>query len=120
MTVIKDILLCCDVGILLTESDEEFDYYSHVYDHKYGYYDENQISYRSQDIDEAIDYAKYYVNKGVDMTYAVVTNQGEHEYEPPFDNGIIEDFKYSCEDIIYSVAKINGCIVENFIDTKSK
>lgn len=119
MTFITDTLICCDVGILLTESDKEFNLYSKVYDHKYGYYDENQISYRSKDTNEAIDYARYYVNKGVDMTYAVVTNQGEHEYEPPFDNGIIEHFeRYTCEDIIYSVAKINGCIVENFIDTK--
>jgi hypothetical protein len=112
----KGILICCDVGVLLTSDDEEFEYYSQVYDHKYGYYDENQIAYKEADTDEAIEYAKQYVADGVDMTYAVITNQGQCHYTEPFDDGNIGGFTYSYEDVIYSVAKINGKIVENFIN----
>lgn len=31
-----------DLGILLDKTDKEFEYYSCVYDHQYGYYDLNQ------------------------------------------------------------------------------
>ena len=109
-----------DVGVLLTKNDEEFDFYSCVYDHKYGYYDENQIAYKECDLAEAIKYAREYVTDGVDMTYAVVTNQGQINYCEEFDDGNIDNFTYLCEDVIFSLAKINGEIIENFIREATK
>lgn len=105
-----------DVGVLLTKDDEEFDYYSQVYDHKYGYYDEEQRAYKGSDIIEAIKYVRQYVADGVDMTYAVITNQGQINYNGEFDDGNIEGFTYNREDVVFSVAKIDGEIKEFFIE----
>lgn len=104
-----------DVGVLLTKDNEEFDFYSSVYDHEYGYYDENQIAYKGEDLVEAIKYAREYVNDGVDMTYAVITNQGIVNYEEPWEDDRIEDFTYLHEDVIFSITKINGDIIEDFV-----
>lgn len=114
--------LCLDVGVLLTETDSEFEYYNCAYDCKYGYYDENQIAYKESDKKDAIKYAKEYVQNGCNMTYAVLTNQGEcaNGNDGEFDDGCVEDFDYHVRDIIYSVAKIDGKIVENFIKVSLK
>jgi hypothetical protein len=104
-----------DVGVLLTELDEEFDCYNDVYDHRYGYYDENQTAYKESDLAKAIADARQYVADGVDMTYAVITNQGQINYNGEFDENDIEDFTYKAEDVIFSVAKIYGIIVEDFV-----
>ena len=108
-----------DVGVLLTELDEEFNCYNGVYDHRYGYYDENQIAYKESDLEKAIKYARQYVLDGVDMTYAVITNQGQINYNDEFDDGNIEDFTYKPEDVIFSVAKIYGRIIEDFVWTEA-
>ena len=111
----KGSIYCLDIGILLSSDEAEYEAYNSVYDKKYGYYDENQIAYREQDLQKAIDYAKEYVNDGVDMTYAIITFQGILDYEEPFDDGLVEGFDYQPEDIYYSIAKINGDIIENFV-----
>ena len=109
-----------DVGVLLTKDNEEFEFYSSVYDHEYGYYDENQIAYKGEDLIEAIKYAREYVSAGVDMTYAVITNQGIINYNEPWEDDRIEDFTYKHEDVIFSIAKINGEIKEFFIEEAHK
>ena len=109
-----------DVGVLLTKDNEEFDYYSQVYDHEYGYYDEYQRAYKEKDLAKAIKYAREYVAEGVDMTYAVITNQGQFNYANKFDEDDIEGFTYLPEDVIFSVAKINGEIKEFFIGEAHK
>jgi hypothetical protein len=109
-----------DVGVLLTELDDEFNSYNGVYNHRYGYYDENQIAYKGEDLIEAIKYAREYVANGVDMTYAVITTQGIVNYDEPWENDRIEDFTYNAEDVIFSVAKIYGIIIEDFIEEAHK
>lgn len=104
-----------DVGVLLTELDDEFDSYSGVYDHRYGYYDEYQKGYKESDLAEAIKYARECVADGSDMTYAVITNQGQINYNDKFDEDDIESFTYDNEDVIFSVAKICGKIIEDFV-----
>lgn len=113
-------VICLDVGVLLTKDDEEFECYSQVYDHKYGYYDEDQIPYKEKDLKKAIEYAREYVADGVDMTYAVITNQGQVNYYYGLDDGNIEDFTYDAKDVIFSIAKINGKIREGFIKEEHK
>lgn len=108
-------VICLEVGVLLTELDEEFDCYNGVYDHRYGYYDENQTAYKESDLAKAIKDAKQYVAEGVDMTYAVITNQGQINYNGEFDENDIEDFTHNAEDVIFSVAKVYGKIIEDFI-----
>lgn len=109
---------CLDVGVLLSPEDEFFECYEAYDNDKYGFYDENQIAYLAKDKEDAISYGKAYVKKGVEGTYAVLTDQGECENgnNGDFDDGCIEDFEYKHENVIYSVAKINGRIVENFLN----
>lgn len=112
-----------DVGVLLTPEEDDYDeyeLYSQVYDRQYGYYDENQIAYKGEDFEKAIKYAREYVANDVDMTYAIITNQGIVNYEEPWDDGNIEGFTYNHENVIFSVAKIHNKIIENFIEEAQK
>lgn len=101
-----------DVGILLESDDKEFEYYSQVYDKKYGYYDENQ--YYLKDKQHAIMEAKAYVEAGIDKTYAVIS-RSVLERVSDLDDVHVEGEEYSLENVIYSIAKINGEIIENFL-----
>lgn len=124
--IVNGVLLCCEVGVLLKPDHKEFDAYAIVYDKKYGYFNENDILYIEADKDSAISYAKEYVEKGVDMTYAVITDEGLWDYEAYedsgklVDDGDIDECEFKHDDVIYSVAKINGEIVENFIQIKKE
>lgn len=101
-----------DEGILLSENDDEFEDYATVYDKKYGYYDEGQCYIKSET--EAIENARAYVEAGVDNTYTIVSKTWlPNDFD--FDEGCVEDETYNVEDVIYSVAKINGEIIENFL-----
>lgn len=103
-----------DEGVLLTEKDAEFESYNTVYDKKYGYYDEGQYYIATED--EAIKQAKQYVVDGVENTYAVVSNTTlDDNIDINDDELCVEDEEYITDNVIYSVAKINGKIVENFI-----
>lgn len=109
---------CLDVGVLLSPEDKYFECYKAYDNDKYGFHDENQIAYLAKEKDDAILYGKAYVENGVDGTYAVLTDQGECENgnDGDFDDGCVEGFEYKHKNIIYSVAKINGRIVENFLN----
>lgn len=95
-----------------------FECYKAYDNDKYGFHDENQIAYLAKEKDDAILHGKAYVENGVDGTYAVLTDQGECENgnDGDFDDGCVEGFEYKHKNIIYSVAKINGRIVENFLN----
>ena len=109
---------CLDVGVLLSPEDKYFECYKAYDNDKYGFHDENQIAYLAKEKDDAILYGKAYVENGVDGTYAVLTDQGkcENGNDGDFDDGCVEGFEYKHKNIIYSVAKINGRIVENFLN----
>ena len=101
-----------DVGVLLSKEDEEFDFYSQAYNGKYGFYDEGQC-YESNEM-TAIVNARQYVEDGVENTYAIVSNTWlPNDFD--FEEGCVEDETYKMEDVIYSAAKINGEIVEDFL-----
>ena len=103
-----------DEGILLTEKDAEFESYNTVYDKKYGYYDEGQCYIAAED--EAIKQAKQYVTEGIENTYAVVSNTTLDDDVDINDEELCVDYEeYITDNIVYSVAKIDGIIVENFI-----
>lgn len=102
-----------DVGVLLSKDDREFEYYAVVYDKLHGYYDEGQCYMRTQE--EALKYAKEYVQNGVENTYAVISNTVLPD-DFDFDEGCVEDEEYEAKDVVYSVAKIDGEIVENFVN----
>lgn len=102
-----------DVGILLDDDHEEYDAYAIVYDKCYAYYDENQFYTKTKE--EAIKYVKKYIEKGVVGTYGVVS-ETTRPYDYDFENG--EEFgpeTYHPADVVYSLAKFDGEIKENFV-----
>lgn len=101
-----------DVGILLSKENKEFDFYASVYDKKHGYYDENQFYTRTKK--EAIEYVKKYVDDGVETTYGVVS-ETTLPYDYDFDNGEFGPETYHPVDVVYSIAKFDGEIKENFV-----
>lgn len=79
-----------------------------------------KIAYKTQfniaTEDEAIKQAKQYVIDGVENTYAVVSNVTLDDDVDINDEGLCVDYKeYITDNIVYSVAKIDEKIIENFI-----
>lgn len=99
-----------EVGVLLTEADDEFESYSSVYNKEYGFYDEDQHYIRKKC--KAITEAKEYVNKGVNNSYAILSRSIVPDR---YGSGPVLKESYSIDDVIYSVAKLNDEIVENFL-----
>ena len=103
-----------DVGILLSDDDKEYDNYAIVYDKCHGYYDENQFYTKTKE--EAIAYVKDYIKRGVDEinAYGVVSETNIiDDYD--FENDDIGEESYHSVDVVYSLAKINSEIKENFV-----
>ena len=104
-----------DVGVLLTDKDKEFEFYSCVYDHKYGYFDENQYYVSTKE--KAIKEVKEYVENGVEGTYGIVnlTNLDNVTAQDIDDGNVdVSDEKYLIENICVGYAKLNNQIVELF------
>ena len=116
-----------EIGILLDENHKDFTSYNTVYDEKHGYYDEGQF-YMANEKD-AINYIKDYVKSGVPNTYGIVSiselddklldkyNSLEDMLEDVFP---VEHEMYLLDNVRYSLAKMDGEIVENFLDDKEK
>jgi hypothetical protein len=103
-----------DVGILLSDDDKEYDNYAIVYDKCHGYYDENQFYTKTKE--EAIKYVKDYIKRGVDGINAYgVVSETNIIYDYDFENDDIGEESYHPADVVYSLAKINGEIKENFV-----
>lgn len=101
-----------DVGVLLLPSDKEFESYNTVYNKKYGFYDEGQCYFKEEN--EAINYAKQYVNDGVDMTYGIVSlTTLDDDFD--FDEGCVEYEEYIMDNVDYCTAKVDGYIIEDFL-----
>lgn len=101
-----------DEGILLTKNDSEFESYNCVYDKKYGYYDEEQSYIKI--LNEAIKEAKNYVENGVENTYAIVSNTTLDD-DTDINDCPAECEEYIVDNVVFSIAKINGTIIENFL-----
>lgn len=103
-----------DVGILLSDDDKEYDNFAIVYDKCHGYYDENQFYTKTKE--EAIQYVKDYIARGVDEINAYgVVSETNIIYDYDFENDDIGEESYHPADVVYSLAKINGEIKENFV-----
>lgn len=141
-------LIGVEVGVLLTQEDEEFEYYANNSpDLPYGFYDEDQSVIKKDFLDIERKSVLEYVEKGVEGTYGILCDQGfldddllenvkelEKEYEGCFSenaliNGVgpvnlfeLHDMDYGYfknkDEILYSVAKINGVLVEGFLEAE--
>ena len=124
MDITKKNVYLIDYGTLLPKSDEEFDAYTNVYGcDKWGFYDYNQATFITDNEDdiekearECMDCLENFYDDG--NYYCIVTYQGRADY---YYNADDEDFEidldtadYSQNAIVYSLAMINGQIVENY------
>lgn len=115
----SDYVYLVDCGVL--ESLEQTEAVYVTYDRKYGYYDECQ--YYEPVFENAQQSALEYVKHGCDGTYAIVSKSrhkieafnGENIYD-----SLVKDEDYDTKSVAYSVAKIDGNIVENFVVTSPK
>ena len=105
-----------DVGVLLTGKNTGIDIYYSVYDHKYGYYDENQYYVSTKE--EAMKQAKEYVAKGIEDTYGIVseTELDDSITKQDIDDGNVNvtNEHYLEKDICVGYAKFNNQIVKLF------
>lgn len=100
-----------EVGVLWhkEEEHEDYDCYNNVYDKKYGYYDENVIF--ELDYNTALDYAKKYVEDGVNGTYAIISKLD-------FDS---EYYKMDTEEVLIMAQSIlGGAYIEEYIEIFGK
>ncbi len=88
-----------EVGVLLDKQDDQFEAYNMVYDHEYGYYDEDVT--RNMTLKNAIAEAKDYVLAGNNDTYGIVTDGDS----------------YDASDVVFSAMKRDGVLIENFVKT---
>lgn len=110
-----------EVGVLLDKDDPEFNSYNMVWDHKNGYYNEDNCFYINYE--KANEYLKYYISNGGANTYgiiaAVYVNKDVYECvakENEVDLG--DKIFYEAKSVIYSEYKDNNNqIVKYFIDT---
>lgn len=112
----KNYLFLVDVGVLLSEKDDEFSSYNQVYDKKHGFYDEDQ--YYSADKNLAIEQVKQYVAQGVENSYGVVSISDTENTNQDIANLNVSGETYDAASVVYSVAKIDGTLVEHFVATK--
>jgi len=113
-----------EVGVLLNKDNSDFECYNNVYDKLNAYYDEN-VSFEL-DYNMALEYAKSYVDKGVNGTYAIISKIEFDSVYYKFDmeetmnmvhtilgGGYIDDYTdifdrdnlYSTNNIVYSIYK---------------
>lgn len=96
-----------EVGVLWNEDEghEDYDCYNNVYDKQYAYYDENVIF--ELDYNQALEYAKHYVENGVNGTYAIIS---KIDYDSEY-------YKLDMDDTLYMVQTIlGGGYIEEYHD----
>lgn len=114
----KKELFILEVGVLLQPDNEEFDCYNITgfYENVYGFYDENLCVFL--DFNKAKDYADFYVENGVNNTYAYIRNDIYNLDEEDFDS--IEnnlyydnvDYNFNENDVLYFIKKENNSIIK--------
>lgn len=122
----KDLgLLGYECGVLLKRDHEEFERYAcNNPALPYGFYDEDQGLRAGDDLDALRQEMRSYVEHGVDMTYAVISDQGlanDPELDDILKNMDANAFMgYSFfkdpDAILYSVCKVDGEIREGFLE----
>lgn len=112
-----------DMGVLIKEGEEEFDAYNSAYDKKYGYYDDNQY-YSNENLEKIKILCRKWLEDCKDGNpYAVVslTQLPDYVVDDLYKEGgtldelPVEDESYDVGSIVYSIARIDGKIVEDFI-----
>lgn len=109
-------VIMLEVGVLLNKDHPEYEAYSNVYDKKRGYHDEDRTFYYASKLSEVIEKAEKYVEAGVEGTYAIITDQGMVSVQP--EEMTADDAWYNSKYVIYSIAKIDGKVIQIIGDDK--
>ncbi|MBQ7673587.1 MAG: hypothetical protein IJT36_03560 [Alphaproteobacteria bacterium] len=109
----RDVYLI-EFGILLDKNSKEAKGYTTVYDKEYGYFDEDQFYSTKESYEEKKAEYLDYVKEGVENTYIVVSETAIDDNDEDELPQVSEE-NYLCSNVVFSAAKINGKIVENFI-----
>lgn len=123
-----------EVGLLLDKEDSEYYDYDNVFDGLNSYYDEGDGFF--EDLDEAKDFAKSYVQSGMNGTYGIVSDLGElpegmlvserklvfkdDSNDVDFINAFDTETLYGANSVVYSVRKVNDKLEENFVNKSTK
>lgn len=106
-----------EIGVLLSPNHEEFDFYNCVNKNlPYGFYDENQFVAKKEDLELHHEAVLEYVKNGVEGTYGVVSDQGVTSLPDLAYCNLSYDFYKNANEILYSVCKKDGQIVEGFLE----
>lgn len=108
-----------DVGFLLSEGDKEFECYNMVYDKRYGYYDIEQFYMES--LYAAVDYVDRFISQTTDFenTYGIISIADiDSDTEDDIEDIPVEYEGYLLDNVIYSIAKINGIVTKGFLSNE--
>ena len=112
-----------DMGVLIKEGEDEFESYNSVYDKKYGYYDDNQY-YSNDNLEKIKTLCREWLEDCKDGNpYAIIslTQISDYVVDALYKEGgdlddlPVEDESYDVGSIVYSIARIDDKIVEDFI-----
>lgn len=113
-------IILLDCGVLLMHTDRDYDAYRNDnYNSAFSLFDEGMDGYFEKDFKKCHKDAIDYVSNGVDRTYAIISRQGRCsgvEKEEDLDGIDNSWFDRKREDVVFSIAKINGKIVEDFLN----
>ena len=116
MKIEQDNLVSFETGTLLFKGKTSVPV--QPYDGKYVYMSDYIHAHKKEDLDTLISSARKIVEEGLDMTYVVIADQGPSLF---IDTGRqicpTSTFSYSSNKVVFSMAKINGQIEENFISS---
>ena len=115
-----------EIGNLLDKSHKDFESYNKAWNPNYGYFNMRWgvVKRTDKNLLELQAKLKDIINESKEDTYAVIEEAGEVPYDDESDWEDTRDLcaKYDIqasekmEDVVWSIAKIDGKIVENFLN----
>ena len=107
-----------DTGNLYNFNDKDcFDIYKNVYDRRRGYC--TVLSYYGPTLELAVDRALWHLDNRGQNSYSIVSEICVST-DIDIDNTPVEEESYPAKDVVFSAAKIDGKLVENFIEGQQK
>ena len=104
-----------EAGVLIAKASSEFESYAINKQLNYGFFDDvsEKITPSKKQYDKMLEKqkekAREYIKDNVNGAYAIVSYQNQ-------ENKFSTDYYFNAESVIYSIANINGKIIEGFLE----
>lgn len=104
-----------EAGVLIAKNSSEFESYAINKQLSYGFFDDvsEKTTPKESLYDKMLEKQKTkalnYVKDNVNGAYAIISQQNQ-------ENGLSTDYYFNAESVIYSVANINGNLMEGFLE----